>query len=1266
MSSSVGRNSLIMASGTAASRVTGQIRTILLAWALGTTGYAANAYQAGSMIPQVIYTLVSGGIFNAVLVPQIVRTLKAEDAETKLNKLITLAITMLLGVTLLMALATPLLTRLYVNGSAETMALATSFTLWCMPQIFFYGLYTVVGQILAAKDHFTAYAWSSVGANIISCIGFGTFIALFGRATERPLDFWTPTTIALTAGTWTLGVAFQALVLFIPLTKIGLKYRPTFGIRGIGLRSMGPVAAWSIGIVCVDQIVNIISTRVATSAPFKAASMYHISQLDVAGNASYQNAYTIYMLPYSLIAVSIATAIFPKISKAVADENIAEARRDLSSSLRNLNLIMCFFAAAFVVLPVPIILALLPSISVREALLISAPLTALGIGLPFASSYLVIQRTFYAFEDGKHPFIFMAITMTIQGGIIIAATMVLPPTQWITAIGAAISISYILPYPLLARMLRSRFEGDIDDARVYKAYAKAILSAAAACAVGLLCRNGVYRLVGAYISHGDGRMNWGQAILSAILLDIIITVVYLACLWGLRTEELTSVVDMVAARIPGLAAKTNKPASPNGRLEQSTADNGDQEQQGRTIVTELKETMKPQLGDTISNRYVLVSPLREETGLQVWKASDHVLARDCQLFIVNNRKALQSVNETASMLAISHDAHFTQVLQLQHVDDVALVITQLDAGMSLTEYLASSNKPLTFTAMRSILGEVIEALHVLQKDNLTHFSISTDTVRLTRSGVEIADAPISIMLADTSRAQSSENRETLAIRQVAALLYAMLTRTPSTLSTNFRLDAIAQSVPMEFRVICKRGLNLREEDGIPTVPMATIAELEALLGDYKPLAQLGGSDIALPSADGECSIVNVPLLQILEQDTIALPDTLAAAGSIPEMTFEAPEPHTDFSDSKEALAKGMAATGGAVKSLWNNSREILSEEDIDGSSESADSPFSFPIRVSVPSQGYQTDDSQLEKTGRIPVIGPDGRVIEPGEESARALQAEQEAIEQAYQNEASATPPPSFAPQNASSGGPADVADAKLFGSLKTKVVAIVVAVILVAAAAGLAIHGLTQKSSHGTNTTANNPWPEMNLDDVPFGDNENSGDSTTNGSDSNGAKDSSGNDSSSSDTKQSDDQSKQQSSKPKKESKKKTVDKVVTADKVVKQVPDPKVPENTTPYEIDNRQFLSNPDGQRGYAYYIHLSQPQKAYRMTIKIRSSGGQGYLRVNATSSPNQGEQVAQFEFDASGTTDIKFDKVVETQDILLWVPFDSLPGNQLYIDSVQVF
>ena len=571
MSSSVGRNSLIMASGTAASRVTGQIRTILLAWALGTTGYAANAYQAGSMIPQVIYTLVSGGIFNAVLVPQIVRTLKAKDAETKLNKLITLAITMLLTVAILMALCTPLLTRLYVNGGPETMALATSFTLWCMPQIFFYGLYTVIGQILAAKDHFTAYAWSSVGANIISCIGFGTFIALFGRATEHPLDFWTADKIALTAGTWTLGVAFQALVLFIPLTKIGLKYRPQFGLRGIGLRSMGPVAAWSVGIVVIDQLANIVITRTSTNAPMLAQQQFGINPLDVAGNASYQNAYTIYMLPYSLIAVSLATAIFPKISRAIADHNIAEARTDLSQAMRNMGVIMCYFSVAFVVMPVPIILALLPSVSVKEAILMAGPLIALGVGLPFASAYLIIQRTFYAFEDGKSPFIFMLFAMGIQAiGVIIGAKL-LPPTEWTTMIGTVGAISYILPIPILYVMLRKRFENNIDGLRIAISYIKSIGAAATAMFIGVTARDSIYQLVGAKIGAVDGHMNWIQAVSCAALLAIVTLIVYVGMLRLLRSEEFDEAIALIYSRIPGL----RKPTSPNDRLGQGDAENGE-------------------------------------------------------------------------------------------------------------------------------------------------------------------------------------------------------------------------------------------------------------------------------------------------------------------------------------------------------------------------------------------------------------------------------------------------------------------------------------------------------------------------------------------------------------------------------------------------------------------------------------------------------------------------------------------------------------------
>jgi putative peptidoglycan lipid II flippase len=555
MSSSVGHNSLVMAAGTAASRVTGQIRTILLAAAVGTTGLAANAYQAGSQIPQVIFTLVSGGIFNAVLVPQIVRTLESEDAEDKLNKLITFAITLLLGITVVVAAFTPLLTRLYVNGDNDMLALSTAFALWCVPQIFFYGLYTVVGQILAAKDHFGTYAWSSVGANVISCAGFAAFIALFGRADRQPLGFWTNGKLALTAGTWTLGVAFQALVLFIPLTHVGLHYKPRWGVRGIGLRTMGPVAAWSVGIVVIDQLQTIVNQRVMTSVPDAAMRMLHLSEFDVAGNASFQNAYTIYILPYSLIAVSIATAVFPKISQAISVNDLDDARQTLSDAMRNSWLLMCFFTVAFVVIPIPITRALLPSVSMNEAALISGPLTALAFGLPVSAVYLIVQRTFYAFEDGCRPFIFITLVAGLQMALLLPGTLLVSPAHWATLLGATMSAGYVLTFPILLWFVVKRFDGRLDGKRISATFAKAIVASLISTAGGLLLQGPVYRLFGASVAvkagygHQGGHMSWLQAVGIGMVLGIVTLVLYVAALWALRTPELNSLTHALAARL---------------------------------------------------------------------------------------------------------------------------------------------------------------------------------------------------------------------------------------------------------------------------------------------------------------------------------------------------------------------------------------------------------------------------------------------------------------------------------------------------------------------------------------------------------------------------------------------------------------------------------------------------------------------------------------------------------------------------------------------
>lgn len=554
--SSVGRNSVIMASGTAASRITGQIRTILLAAALGTTGLAANAYQAGSMIPQLIYTLVSGGIFNAVLVPQIVRTLEKKNAEERLNKLITFAIGLLLAVTILMAAATPVLTMLYAGGSQEMQTLTCAFTLWCMPQIFFYGLYTVLGQVLAAKGRFAMYAWSSVAANIISCLGFGVFIFIFGKANREPLSFWNGNTLLLTAGFWTLGVAAQALVLFWPLMKSGIHYRPSFGIRDIGLRSMGPVAAWSMGIVVVTQIVVMITTHITTSVPFVAEQRLGLDQFEVAGNATYQNAYTMFLLPYSLVAVSVATAIFPKISLAIANHDLNDARKDLSEALRHVSLIMCFFTVVFIVIPTPISLALIPSISLQEANLMAAPLTMLAFGLPLTSSYLIIQRTFFAFEDGKSPFIFAFAQLFTEIIAFVSCVNLLPPTCWVTALGACVSISYFLTFPSLVHMLRNRFNKDLDEKRLITTHVKIVASALISIFIGLVVREPLLQVFTINSPHLHGGLRWLNALLVCAITTIIIAIIYLAVLLLLKTSELidlsSPIISKLSKKIPVL------------------------------------------------------------------------------------------------------------------------------------------------------------------------------------------------------------------------------------------------------------------------------------------------------------------------------------------------------------------------------------------------------------------------------------------------------------------------------------------------------------------------------------------------------------------------------------------------------------------------------------------------------------------------------------------------------------------------------------------
>ena len=228
---------------------------------------------------------------------------------------------------------------------------------------------------------------------------------------------------------------------------------------------MGPVALGSLGVVITSEICGIILTRIATSAPQRAHELTGASLFSVAGNATYQNAYTLFILPYSLIAVSVSTAMFPKISRSIAAANLDEARHDLVSALNNVGLLIMFFAAAMVVFPEPIIRALLPSVSMDETMLISYALIALSMGIPLGSAFLLIQRTFYAFEDGLHPFLSAVMQYGFTSIFMIIGMMVLPPEHWVLGIACSVTLGGLLALPLTLMMLRRKFEGNLAVGR---------------------------------------------------------------------------------------------------------------------------------------------------------------------------------------------------------------------------------------------------------------------------------------------------------------------------------------------------------------------------------------------------------------------------------------------------------------------------------------------------------------------------------------------------------------------------------------------------------------------------------------------------------------------------------------------------------------------------------------------------------------------------------------------------------------------------------
>ena len=172
---SVAKSSLLMAAGTVVSRIFGFVRIVVLALTIGVTTDAADAFGVASQLPNNVYAIIAGGVLSAVLVPQIVKAKSHKDGGLGyIDRLLTLAIVVFTVVTVIATVSAPLLISIYTTGwSPEQLALATAFAYWCIPQIFFYGLYAMLGEVQNARSKFGPYMWAPVLNNLVGILEIG-------------------------------------------------------------------------------------------------------------------------------------------------------------------------------------------------------------------------------------------------------------------------------------------------------------------------------------------------------------------------------------------------------------------------------------------------------------------------------------------------------------------------------------------------------------------------------------------------------------------------------------------------------------------------------------------------------------------------------------------------------------------------------------------------------------------------------------------------------------------------------------------------------------------------------------------------------------------------------------------------------------------------------------------------------------------------------------------------------------------------------------
>ena len=525
------RSTSSMAIGTLISRVTGFLRTFVFVFALG-TATLANAYNNANTLPNAVYDVMIGGVLTSVVVPLLVKAASKhrDSGEAYNQRIFTLTVLALGIVTVVATISAGLLVDLYaasVHGAEHRLMVV--FAYFFIPQIFFYGLSSLIGAILNTRNSFAAPMWTPIINNVVVIVVGLLFVVTIGLD-KTASDVSTGGVLLLGIGT-TLGIIVQTVALIPALRKVGFRWRPRFDFRREELAEIGRMAIWMLAYVVSTQITFVVTTRLANAASV------HVPD---AGVSAYNYSYALFLLPYAIIGVSVTTALLPRMSRHAAEGNFRLVRDDFSASIRLSSVILVPAALLLAVLGPALCEFLFSygSSSVADARYIGEAFAAFSLGLvPFVIFQLLL-RVFYALHDSRTPAIIGFLTMiaAVIGNLIVAA--VLPAGQVVIGMAFVYGISYVFSAVVAWRLL-SRRVGGLDGRVVTRSLVRMhvatvpplVLAFAVGAAVGAVVHPGpVYGFITVLIGGGG-----------AVLLYIVVAK-------ALRLDELNQLMRMVGGR----------------------------------------------------------------------------------------------------------------------------------------------------------------------------------------------------------------------------------------------------------------------------------------------------------------------------------------------------------------------------------------------------------------------------------------------------------------------------------------------------------------------------------------------------------------------------------------------------------------------------------------------------------------------------------------------------------------------------------------------